>query len=100
MRYCLALLLLGVPAAAGAQETEGGFVACSSQSEIQQVVESGGALVPDGCRPAQVVAFGEGAARVCAIELGEAGGIVESLRTIAAPDQLWVECDRLAASLR
>jgi hypothetical protein len=75
------------------------FPACQSQQDLEQILNSDGQLMPDGCRNISVTPVRSENGTLCVIDFSEAGeGLLEGLRDAALPDQWWVQCDRLTAS--
>ena len=92
---------LVLPSLAGAQSPEGGFVACTNQQALEQVLETEGELMPEDCRAGDVATLESNGRRLCAIDLSAAGGnVIETLRDAATPTQWWIECDALTERLR
>ena len=88
--------LLTVPAAA--QET---LIGCQSQQSLEQVISSDSRLTPDDCRALKVTRVTKGPDGVCVVDLSTAqDGVLQQLRDVAMPEQWWVRCDALAATVR
>ena len=74
------------------------FPACQSQQDLEQILNSDGQLMPDGCRNISVTPVRSENGTLCVVDFSEAGqGVLEGLRDAAMPDQWWVQCDRLTA---
>lgn len=90
----LALAWLSSPAAA-----QDALPACQEQHELEQVIASGGDLIPDGCRNITVTEVETDEARLCVIDFSaEDDGVLQQLRDAAIPEQWWVRCDALAGA--
>ncbi|CAN5610106.1 hypothetical protein BH23PSE1_BH23PSE1_00930 [soil metagenome] len=89
-------VVLGVGAGAAAQD---GFPACQSQQSIEQIIASGGELMPDDCQQLTVTAITSDHGPLCVIDFSGAGaGILDTLRAAALPEQWWVRCESLGAA--
>ena len=75
------------------------MLACPSQSELEQSINSDGAITPDDCTTLQVNSLRSDSGDLCLIEFGQDEGLIGSLRDAAFPSQWWVSCDALAARL-
>jgi hypothetical protein len=74
------------------------FPACQSQQDLEQILNSDGQLMPDGCRNLSITPVRSENGTLCVIDFSEAGqGVLEGLRDAALPDQWWVRCDSLTA---
>ena len=86
----LAALALGVTSPALGQMS---VPACPSQQEIEQVLQSQGRLMPDGCRTITITTVRTPAGELCVLDLGEEDpGIVGAITEAAVPTQWWVAC--------
>lgn len=83
---------------AQAPASESDMVACPSQLELEQSIESEGAILPDECTRLQVNALSSESGVLCLIDFGLDEGFLGQLRDAAFPSQWWVECDKLARS--
>ncbi len=82
----------GAPAPALAQEQES-FPACETQQEMEQVIQSQGELMPDGCRTVTITPVDTPAGELCALEFeAEDPGIVGAITEAAVPTQWWMAC--------
>ncbi|UIJ72184.1 hypothetical protein [Aurantimonas sp. HBX-1] len=73
-----------------------GFPACQTQQDLEQILNSDGQLMPDGCRTLSITPVRSENGTLCVIEFSEAGqGVLQNLRDVALPDQWWVRCDSL-----
>lgn len=87
-----AAICLGYPAA-NAQET---IPACESQQELEQVLDSDGRIMPDGCRSVSLSVLDSDGQRLCLLDLSADGeGFVEQLRDAAISEQWWFRCEDL-----
>jgi hypothetical protein len=69
------------------------FPACESQQEMEQVIQSEGELMPEGCRTVTVTPVDTPAGELCALEFQEEDpGIVGAIAEAAVPTQWWVAC--------
>ncbi len=83
-------LAVGATAPAPAQES---FPACESQRELEQVIQSGGELMPEGCRIVTITPVDTPAGELCALEFEEEEpGIVGAIAEAAVPTRWWVAC--------
>jgi hypothetical protein len=69
------------------------FPACESQQEMEQIIQSQGELMPDGCRTITITRVDSPAGQLCVIDIAEddpsvLGGIAEA----AVPTDWWVAC--------
>lgn len=80
--------------------TEGQVFACGSQQELEQTMQSDGAIVPDGCRTVSVESLTSDGQELCLLNF-DAGeeDILGQLQEAALPSEWWVECDALAAAI-
>jgi hypothetical protein len=98
MRLIIALALpaLATIAASPPADAQDSLVACETQTEIEQVLQSGGDLMPDGCRNLTVTRVDADAAELCVLDFQDPDpGIVGQLTEAAVPSQWWVACDEL-----
>ena len=96
----LGALALLVPAATPAAAQVGEpLYACATQSQLQQIIDSDGDFVPDGCRSLDVSVLETGAERLCVLQLGEGGGVLQQIQDFVSEDELWVRCELLGAEL-
>jgi hypothetical protein len=92
-----ALALAAAPSPADAQ-AEDAIVACESQQEIEQVLQSDGDLMPDGCRFLTVTRVDSGAGELCVLDFEDPDpGIVGELTEAVTPTQWWVACAEFEA---
>ena len=94
-----ALALLAPAATPAAAQGVVPLYACSTQSQLQQIIDSGGDFVPDGCRSLNVSVLETGTERLCVLQLGEGGGVLQQLQDFVSDSELWVRCDLLASEL-
>lgn len=92
----LAAFLAVLSGPAFAQTT---LTACESQQSLEQALASNGGIMPDDCRPISVTRLTGDGRELCLIDLSQSdGGLIDSLRDVAAPDQWWVACSALAGT--
>lgn len=73
------------------------LIACPSQQELEQVLQSGGELIPEGCRRLIVSRVETAAGPLCMIDFQPRNpGMLDRLAEVAAPMQWWVRCEVLA----
>ena len=83
-------LAVGVAAPAPAQES---FTACETQQDLEQVIQSQGELMPEGCRTVTITSVDSPAGELCVIDIGEQDpGIVGAITEAAVPTQWWMAC--------
>lgn len=83
---CVALL-------SGPAFAQSSLMACESQQSLEQSLQSDGGIMPDDYRPISVARLSTEGQELCLIDLSQSdGGIISSLRDVAAPDQWWVLC--------
>lgn len=69
------------------------LVACESQREIEQVLQSGGDLMPEGCQNLNVTRIESDAGELCVLEFENPDpGIVGQVTEAVVPTQWWVAC--------
>jgi len=69
---------------------------CPSREKIEQIIQSGGNLTPDGCRMARITRVNSPAGAICQLDLGQGGqGLVGSLRDAVSDAQWWTSCANL-----
>lgn len=80
--------------------TETSVFACTSQQELEQTMQSDGAIVPDGCRTVSVESLTADGEELCLLNFaaGEED-ILGQLQEAALPSEWWVECEALAAAI-
>jgi hypothetical protein len=67
------------------------FPACESQQEIEQVIQSQGELMPEGCRTVTITAVDTPAGELCVLVFEqEDPGVVGAITQAAVPTQWWV----------
>ncbi|MBB4003512.1 hypothetical protein [Aurantimonas endophytica] len=72
------------------------FAACTTQQDLEQILNSDGQLMPDGCRSLSITPVRSENGTLCVIDFsGESQGVLQNLRDAASPDQWWVQCDSL-----
>ncbi|MXP64675.1 hypothetical protein E0493_15085 [Roseomonas sp. M0104] len=87
-----ALLCLGEASAAEPLR----IAACPSREKMEQTLQSGGRLSPDGCRTVTVTEVGSPAGPLCVLEFAQqSGGIVGAITDAVATTQWWVDCKDL-----
>ncbi|QKT02990.1 hypothetical protein HUS23_03780 [Ectothiorhodospiraceae bacterium 2226] len=90
-----AVAIAGLAVNVGAAEPEG-FMVCESQQELEQLLQSDGQIVPDGCRFATVATVRSTAGTLCSFDLEpEDEGVWQQLRDAAVTTRWWTECDNL-----
>lgn len=90
----IALLLL--PAAAHAAAAPATFMVCETQQELEQVLNSKGQFVPDGCRQVRVPVVETTSGRLCVIDFSQPDpGLVGSLQEMASTSRWWTDCANL-----
>lgn len=84
----------------GQTATDSQVFACSSQQELEQTMQSDGAIVPDGCRTVSVGTLDSDGRELCLLNFaaGEED-LLGQLQEAALPSEWWVECDALAAAI-
>jgi hypothetical protein len=69
------------------------FPACESQQEIEQIIQSQGELMPDGCRTITIIPVDSPAGQLCVIDIGEDDpGVIGEIAEAAVPTDWWVAC--------
>ena len=87
------------PSWAQAAPTSPGVVACPSQDELEQSINSAGSITPDDCTTLQLNSLTSDNGDLCLIDFGLDQGFIGQLRDAAFPTQWWVRCDDLAAAV-
>lgn len=96
----LCIGLFGVQAPSIAQE-QAVFSVCESQQELEQVISSGGSILPSGCRSASVSNLGNDGEALCLLDLSSSDdGVLNQIRDAAVSQQWWVRCADLTAAGR
>lgn len=95
-RLCLAIIaVVAASAPALAQE---GVPACESQQELEQVLQSDGELMPDGCQLLTITTIEADTGKLCVLQFEpQDPGVLETLQEAAGPSQRWVECADLTS---
>lgn len=71
---------------------------CPSREKIEEIIQSGGSLTPDGCRLARITRVNSPAGAICQLDLGQGGqGIIGSLRDAVSDTQWWTSCANLGS---
>jgi hypothetical protein len=87
--------------AALAQGTGNGFVACSSQTALEQYLDSNGDLMPDECRAVSFTVLESGGRQLCVADISSGGNsLLGGLADAAVPTEWWTSCQDAAALLR
>ena len=96
-RHCLAIAFaLSAIAPAAAQETT--LTACESQQEMEQVIQSDGDLMPDGCQTLTITSVETDAAELCVLNFEAADpGVLDALQEEVTTTQWWVDCAELTS---
>ena len=77
-----------------AQETS--LTACESQQEMEQVIQSNGDLMPDGCRTLTITSVEAEAGELCVLNFEATDpGLLDSLQEEVTTTQWWVDCAEL-----
>ena len=101
---CTALIaggLFTLPAAAQtAVAPDASPVACPSQQELEQTVNSAGAIRSEGCTVIDVSRLMSDGQELCLIDFGTDQGFIGRLQNAAFPTQGWVQCSDLEAALQ
>ena len=72
------------------------MVACPSQEQLEQVLQSDGSFVPDDCRELTVNQIDAEAGRLCVMDFEAPDpGVIDQLTDAATTTQWWVNCDDL-----
>ncbi len=82
-----------VPAASGPKQ----FPVCPSQAKAEQIVQSQGKFMPEGCRTATVTEIDSSAGPICVLDLSQQQGIVGKIESLAETTQWWTACANLRA---
>jgi hypothetical protein len=79
-----------------------GMIACETQQELEQVIQSKGQIKPDGCRNLRIASVKTQVGELCQLEFQqpEDPGVVERLKRAVAPARWWVECAQLEKPVR
>ena len=89
------LLVLAMSGATAQEPT----IACQTQQELEQVIASGGQIMPDGCRSMSITPLETDEAHLCMLDFTAGDeGIVSQLREVAVNEQWWVSCADLEAA--
>lgn len=95
VRVLLIAALMMAPALLA--KAEDPLIACPSQQELEQVLQSGGDLIPEECRRLIVSRVETAAGPLCMIDFQPRNpGMLDRLTAVAAPMQWWVRCEVLA----
>ncbi|HEV7291805.1 MAG TPA: hypothetical protein VGN79_05740 [Devosia sp.] len=82
---------------ANAQEA---VYACSSQQELEQTIDSDGAIRPENCSTLTVTSLESDGEQLCLLQLeASEEDLLGSLRDAALSSEWWVRCDALGAAL-
>ena len=100
LSLAMPLALHTLPAGAQTPAAADGIVACPSQSELEQSINSAGSITPDDCTTLQLNALTSDGPALCLIDFGLDQGFIGRLRDAAFPTQWWVRCDALEAALQ
>ncbi len=94
-RQCLALgFALSALAPAAAQDTT--LTACESQQEMEQVIQSDGDLMPDGCRTLTITSIEADTGELCVLDFEAADpGVLDALQEEVTTTRWWVDCAEL-----
>ena len=96
-RHCLALgFALAGLAPATAQNTS--MTACESQQEMEQVIQSDGDLMPDGCRTLTITSVDADTGELCVLDFEATDpGLLDALQEEVTTSQWWVDCAELTS---
>lgn len=96
-RHCLALgFALSAISPATGQETS--MTACESQQEMEQVIQSDGDLMPDGCRTLTITSVDADTGELCVLDFEAADpGMLDALQEEVTTTQWWVDCAELTS---
>lgn len=93
------LAIATTPALSQTATNEHVLSACSSQQELEQVMQSNGAINPDGCWTLTVNALDADGNRLCLLQIAPNDqNVLGKLQDLASPSEWWVRCDALMAS--
>lgn len=96
--FLLPLAMLSAPSLAQTA-ADGPLTACPTQGDLEQTLDSDGAIVPDACTTIEVNSLRSDNGELCLIDFGLDQGFIGRLRDAAFPTQWWVKCDALSAQL-
>ncbi len=73
------------------------MTACESQQDLEQVVQSDGDLMPDGCGTLTITSVDADAGELCVLDFEAADpGMLDALQEEVTTSQWWVDCAELS----
>lgn len=101
MQRCVGLAAAALAVALGPAVAQEPVAVCQEQSELEQVLGSGGDIKPDSCRGLTVSMLEQDGDRLCLLDFSETdGGFISQLREAAVVEAWWVRCEDLETALR
>lgn len=101
MQRCVWLAAVVLAVSQGTAAAQEPVAVCQEQSELEQVLGSGGDIMPDGCRGLAVSVLEQDGERLCLLDFTETdGGFLGQLREAAVAEAWWVRCENLETALR
>lgn len=95
VRLLLMAALMLAPASFATAEPP--LIVCPSQQELEQVLQSEGDLIPEGCRRLTISRVESAAGPLCMMDFqARDPGVLDQLTEAAAPTQWWLHCELLA----
>jgi hypothetical protein len=83
-------------AAAATQSQQAMLQACDTEQKLAQVLQSGGAYTPEGCRKVPITRLDSQAGALCALDFATGNqGIIGEIRSAAVTTRWWVPCAEL-----
>jgi len=71
---------------------------CPSRDKVENILQSDGKLMPDGCRTVTVTRVQSPAGSICSIDFGQdSQGILGTVRDAVTTTQWWTACSNLQA---
>ncbi|MGE0224056.1 MAG: hypothetical protein AB7F35_26520 [Acetobacteraceae bacterium] len=87
----LVLATLPLASALGAEPRS--VLACPTREQLEQVIQSNGAVTPDSCRRITITAVDSPAGSLCLMKFGaNNNGIIGTLKDMAADTEWWTPC--------
>jgi hypothetical protein len=69
---------------------------CPSREKAEQIVQSSGNLMPEGCRKVTITRVDSPAGPLCVMDFGQDGqGIIGTIKDAAITTQWWTPCSSL-----
>ena len=91
--FLAAGLAPAVAAASGSKQ----LPVCPSQDKAEQIVQSQGQFMPEGCRTITVTEVDSPAGPICVLDFSQQQGIVGKIESFVETTQWWTACPNLRA---